>query len=156
MVYSYDRRFAAEEGLGGSAEFIEKLKGHLSIGDRQIMMRNKHSLGGSDSIYVNFINLPKGYGGGGGGAEAENNRISFWIHGFDKKDEHAPPPTGKVKVETSNSALYTSDEPSRETRVQMRAKSGTPEQVAKYLADFLNNVAKKVPPKYTHSEPPAS
>jgi len=148
-VYNYDRRIAAEPG--GSAEFMEKLKGYLSIGDRQISMRNQHGIGGADAVYVNFVNLPKGHGGG---AESENNRASFWIRGFDKADEHAAPPTGKVKVEMSNSALYSGEgAPSRETRVVMRAKTGTPDQVAKYLADFLNNVVKKIPPRYTHSNP---
>jgi hypothetical protein len=155
VVYSYDRRFAAEAELGGSAEFVTKLQGRLNVGDRHVSIRNKHSLGGYDAVYVNFVNLPKSKGAGGG-AEAENNRISFWVNGFDKKDEHAPPPSGKVKVETANPALYTGDEYTRENRVVLRAKSGTPDQVAKYLADFLNNVAKKVPPRYTHSEPPTS
>lgn len=150
-MYDYDRR--ANQGEG-SAEFMTLLESHLSVGDRQVTMHNK-SLGTSDSVFINFINLPHGIGGAGGGAEAENNRALFEVHGFDKKDEHAPPPTGKVKVEMLKSALYSGEgAPSRETRVVLRARTGTPEQIAKYLASWLNQVSKTVEPRFTHSTPP--
>jgi len=60
---------------------------------------------------------------------------------------------GSVKVEGSNSSLYKgAGAPSRETRVSMRAKSGAPAVVAKYLAEFLNKVARDVPPRFTHTK----
>lgn len=140
--YSYDRRVSSAQG---SEDFIEMVKRHLSIEDRQIRFKNESNLGGTryDTVYVNFYNLPKGSGSGGGGAEAENNRMLFSIEGFGQSDPHEAPPSGKVKIEMKVSALP------REYR--MRAKSGPPEAVARYLADFLNKVVKDVPPKLTHS-----
>lgn len=132
----------------GAEDFIELLKSKLKLNGRQIHFRNKSTLGGEryDNVYITFINLPEGVGGAGGGAEAENNRLSISINGFGKESPHSPPPSGKVKAEESVNAL------GREHR--MRAKSGTPEQVAKYLADFLNNIAANVEPRYTHTQPP--
>ena len=81
----------------------------------------------------------------GGGAEAENNRMLFSIKGFGKETPHSPPPTGKVKIEMMTSSLP------REHK--LRGRTGTPAQVAKYLADFLNKVVKEVEPKFTHTKP---
>src|SRR5208282_4067970 len=90
----------------------------------------------------------EGIGGAAGGAEAENNRASFWVRGWPGVGE----PSSKVRVENPNSALYQgAGAPSRETRVSMRAKSGSPAAVARYLADFLNRVAREVPPHFTHT-----
>ncbi len=129
---------------GSSVDFIAALQARLHIGDRQVRIRGEDFRGQHDAVYVNFINLPSGIGGAGGGAEAENNRMSFWINGFDKKDRAAPAPTGKVKVELANSALPRS--------YMLRAKSGSPDAIATYLADFLNKVAAEVPPKFTHTQ----
>lgn len=114
---------------------------------RQIRISNRHAPNRrrTDAVHINFVNLPPSVVGGGGGAEAENNRMSFWVEGFDREDEHAPPPTGKVKVEMATSALPRD--------YKLRAKTGTPERIAQYLADFLNKVAREVPPKFTHSTP---
>ena len=131
--------------MNGSQDFIDMLHKYLDIGDRRIITRNLHTLGGKryDSVYINFYNLPEGLGGAGGGAEGENNRMSFWVEGFDKDDPHAPPPTGKVKVKLSNSALPRS--------YNLRAKTAEPEKIAKYVAEFLNKVVREVPPKFTHT-----
>jgi len=137
-------------GWLGSADFIEEVQRQLRIGDRQISFRNHSTLGGSSyaEVYVNFINLPRSIGGAGGGAEAENNRSSFWVRGFDRSDPHAPPPRGKVKIEMANSTLP--------REIRLRGKTGTPQQVARYLADFLNRVVREVPPRLTHSSPDSS
>jgi hypothetical protein len=146
LVKKVAARFAAEGG--GSEEFIKAVESNLNIQGRQVRFDNESSLGGLryDTVYINFYNLPKGYGRAGGGAEAENNRMLFRVEGFGKETPHSPPPTGKVKIELSVSALP------REYR--LRGKTGTPAQVAKYLADFLNKVVKEVKPNYTHSTPP--
>jgi hypothetical protein len=122
---------------GGSEEFITLLQSYLNIGDRAITFRNKSSLGGGyDDIFINFSNVPKNLAGG---AVSENNRAAFWVRGFGKDDPHSPPPTGKVKIEAAVSALP--------REYSLRAKTGTPAQVAKYLADFLNKVVKEVEPR---------
>jgi len=138
-------RFAAESG--GSEEFIKMVESHLNLQGRQIKFDNVSKLAGVryDTVFVNFINLPKGVGSAGGGAEAENNRMAFSIKGFGKETPHSPPPTGKVQVEHRLSAMP------REYR--LRGKTGTPAQVAKHLADFLNKVVKEVEPRYTHTKP---
>lgn len=128
---------------GGSEDFWAALNRALKLDGRRIMAKDQR-LGRSDSIFINFINLPLGIGDAGGGAEAENNRMMFTISGFDMNDGHAPPPSGKVKVEMTLSALP--------REYKLRAKSGPPSQVAKYLADFINKVVAEVEPKYTHTK----
>lgn len=137
--------------MSGAADFEGLLRSALRFAPSRarVTVRHEHRLGGPkhfyESVYVNFVNLPEGAGGGGGGAEAENNRMSFWIHGFYGAEPHASPPSGKVKIEHANSALP------REYR--LRGKSGKPEVIAKYLADFLNRVVVEVPPRWTHTSP---
>jgi hypothetical protein len=149
LVQRVATRFAAEGG--GSEEFIKMVESHLNLQGRQIFFDNVNKFAPPKSryttVYVTFINLPKGVGGAGGGAEAENNKVVLTIEGFGGETPHNPPPTGKVKIEHRTSALP------REYR--LRGKTGTPAQVAKYLADFLNKVVKEVEPKYTHTKPPA-
>ena len=144
LVQRVATRFAAEGG--GSEEFIKMVESNLSLQGRRITFDNESRLVGNryDSVFVNFINLPTGKGGAGGGAEAENNRMSFTIEGFGKDTPHSPPPTGKVKIEMRVSALP--------REYKLRGKTGTPAQVAKYLADFLNKVVKEVEPRFTHSQ----
>jgi hypothetical protein len=135
-----------------ATEFAADLERRLNVGDRQVRVKVDTSWGPrkEESVYVNFINLPAGIGAAGGGAEAENNRASFWVRGFGPA---SAPEAAKVKVEQSNSSLYKgAGAPSRETRVTMRSKTGTPEQVAKSLADFLNGVVKDVAPRFTHTQ----
>ena len=137
--------------MSGAADFEGLLRSALRFtpSRARVTVRHEHRLGGPshfyESVHVNFVNLPEGAGGGGGGAEAENNRMSFWIHGFYGAEPHASPPSGKVKIEHANSALP------REYR--LRGKSGKPEVIAKYLADFLNRVVAEVPPRWTHTSP---
>jgi len=137
--------------VSGAADFEGLLRSALRFtpSRARVTVRHEHRLGGPshfyESVYVNFVNLPEGAGGGGGGAEAENNRMSFWIHGFYGAEPHASPPSGKVKIEHANSALP------REYR--LRGKTGKPEVIAKYLADFLNRVVAEVPPRWTHTSP---
>lgn len=98
----------------------------------------------TDQLFVNFYNIPK-RGEARDRAELENNRMMFVVTGFGRGSD-VPPPSGKVRIEMSVSALP------REYR--LRAKTGTPEQIASYLATFLNKVSANVPPRYTHSRAP--
>jgi hypothetical protein len=120
-------------------EFAALVQSLLKIGNRQFTFK----FNPSGQVFAAYVNLPKGVGGAAGGAEAENNTMRFSVSGFSKHPD-APSVTGKIKVELRTSALP--------NEYRMRAKSGTPEQVAKHLADFLNKVAKEVPPNYTHSK----
>ena len=144
LIQKVATRFAAEGG--GSEEFIRAVEAHLDLQGRQVTFDNVSRLAGTryDTVFVNFINLPKGVGGAGGRAEAENNRMAFFIDGFGKETPNSPPPTGKVKIEMRISALP--------QEYRLRGKTGTPAQIAKYLADFLNKVVKEVEPKYTHTK----
>jgi hypothetical protein len=129
-------------------EFVALLSS-LAPGDRRTVARFQPSLGGErggGSVYVNFVNLPPDVGGSGGGAEAENNRASFWVNGF----AHDPTvPAATVKVEQAASVFHRPwlGAPG----VPFRAKSGSPEVVARYLAAYLARVASAVPPRFTHS-----
>ena len=122
--------------------FIELLSSKQPT-DRQTRIRFNPSLAGErggGSVYVNFINLPPGVGDAGGGAEAENNRASFHIRGF----AYDPTvPVLKVKVEQSNNVF-------RRT-VPFRARTGSPEVVARHLSEYLAAIVKTVPPNFTHT-----
>jgi hypothetical protein len=123
----------------GAIEFVETLREQYH-GGRQLYIYHDQSWGSQkvDDVSIRFINLPDGVGGEGGGAVAENNRMSFWVLGFGANN--APPPSGKVKVNQSTSSL-----PRTHT---LRAKSGPPLAIAKYLADFLNKVSAEVSPSW--------
>lgn len=128
-----------------SDQFINLVKALVMPG-RRLKLRNEFSLGGVDGdVYVNFINLPEGIGSAGGGAEAENNRISFWIKGWPKNKADGPR-TGKVKIECANSVFR------REVFPMMRAKTATPEKIAVYLAEYLNKLMAEIEPNYTHTK----
>jgi len=99
---------------------------------------------GTGQLFVNFYNIPV-RSEPRARAELENNRMMFTVSGFGS-GQSDPPPSGKVKIEQTMSALP------REYR--LRQKTGTPEQIALYLADFLNKISAQVPPKYTHSRAP--
>lgn len=134
-MYNYDRRTAAAEPMTAE-DFVKEFEKLVKVGDRQVKT-SISTLGGANrpSVSVRFVNLPKGVGGAGGGAEAENNRMSFMIH-FDQN------PTGKIKVEQ----IVTFDR-----KYKMRAKSGHPAKVAKYLADYISKIVKEVEPEFTHT-----
>jgi hypothetical protein len=134
-MYSYDRTAAAEPMT--AEDFVKEFEKHLNIGDRQVKT-GISTLGGPNrpSVHIRFVNLPKGVGGAGGGAEAENNRMSFMTH-------FPTSPADKIKVEQIVSAM--------DRKYRMRAKSGHPAKVAKYLADYINRIAKEVEPKFTHT-----
>lgn len=61
-------------------------------------------------------------------------QVSGWA-----KDPAVAPSGGKVKVETLSSF-------SRDFKI--RAKTATPAVIAKYLSDFIADVARRVPPKW--------
>lgn len=99
-------------------KFIEKFKSLLQIKDRQIRIKKATSF-----IFINFYNLPVIKDG----AEAENNRMMFSIE---------IRPDGKIKVSQMVSAFP--------REYNMRGKTGKPEVIASYLADYLNKFVEKV------------
>lgn len=145
LIQKVAARFAAESG--GSEEFIKMVESHLDLQGRQISFDNVNRFAPKGHQYnmvqVLFTNLPTGVGGAGGGAEAMNNRMIFGIEGFGGGTPNSPPPTGKVKIEQRVSFLPRAN--------NLRGKTGTPAQVAKYLADYLNKIVKEVEPRFTHT-----
>src|SRR5438093_11858999 len=86
-----------------ATEFIDVFSS-MHPSDRQTSVRFQPSIGGKRGggrVYVNFINLPPGTTRDG--AEAENNRASFWIEGFDYDPNVS---VSKVKVEQSNNVFH--------------------------------------------------
>ena len=142
------REPAASSGMSAD-DFVALLRS-LAPSDRQTTARFQPSIAGlpvsRGSVYVNFVNLPPGGGHGGGGAEAENNRASFWVEGF----AHDPAvPAAKVKVDQSVNTFHRAWQGA--PAVPFRAKSGSPDAVARYLADYLKKIVAAVPPRFTHS-----
>jgi len=136
--------------MNSANEFMGLLDSHLSPlvdGERTVLARFSSSKGftnrpGQSNVFVNFINLPEDRHSErrGGGAESENNRMLFVIHGF---DEDASTPVASVKIIQSVNSL------GRGVK-DMRAKSGSPDKIAMYLAKYLNEIAEAVPPNLTH------
>jgi hypothetical protein len=135
------------QGMSATA-FIELLSS-LTPPDRQTRVRFQPSIGGErggGSVYVNFVNLPTSAGRAGGGAEAENNRASFWVEGF----QYDPAvPVATVKVDQSSNVFHRPwlGAPG----VPFRAKTGSPDAVARYLAAYLEKVVATVLPRFTHT-----
>jgi len=130
-------------------EFLEILNSSLSpLVDRErtVIADFKSSKGftdrpGSSNVYVNFINLPqeRHRQRRGGGAESENNRMLFWISGF---NEDSSDPVDRIKIEQSVNNISGSK--------NMRAKTASPDKIALYLARYLNETAGSVAPNLTH------
>lgn len=118
--------------------FADDVRRQLDVGDRQVNFTTRSSLGPTDTVFINYYNLPEGVGGAGGGAEAQNNRLLLSVR--------VGP--SKAKVETTVSTLQT---PSRD-RVTVRGRTGTPEAIAKYVAQSLNKISREVQPRFTHTQ----
>lgn len=138
-----------------STEFIEAVRARLDIGDRQVRFDNHNRFSDryGTTVFIHYFNLPHGIGGAGGGAEAENNRMLLAVNGFGR-GLHDPAP-GKVKVGLSVCSLSNPHAPPgadyKARRWTLRAKSGAPEAIATYVAEFLNKTAAEVPPRLTHT-----
>jgi hypothetical protein len=130
-------------------EFAQTLNDHLSPlvrDDRVVIVRFSSSKGFTarplqSQVFINFINLPEARyrQERGGGAENENNRMMFAISGFDTEETT---PVAKVKIEHSVSSFP--------RKYSLRGKTASPEKIAVYLADFVNNVAAENAPNLTH------
>lgn len=86
---------------------------------------------GSGQSFISFYNVPVTRGSSG--AESENNRLMFTLTELQ----------GKVKIELRVCNIF---DPQR-NRLKLRAKTGTPKQIAEYLAQFLNSVTATYEPK---------
>lgn len=101
----------------------------------------------SSYITVTFINLPtpRAKERRGGGAENENNRMLFFVRDF-----NGPPftlePVEKVKVEL----LVNNIVPRGDSYFNLRKKTASPDKIATYLAEYVNQVALNYQPNYTH------
>jgi hypothetical protein len=140
-TFGFNPRRRRNAGELGGLGFIAELRNHAPVTG----MLSTLPPSGSGQLFVNFYNIPRARQGERDRAELENNRMLFTVSGFGK-GPNEPPPSGTVKVEQTASALP------REYR--LRAKTGTPQQIAHYLADFIMRVNANVPPKYTHSRAP--
>ncbi len=97
---------------------------------------------GPRTATVRFINLPEARvkQQRGGGAEAMNNIVVFSVF-----------PTqaaGKLRVTRGADSLHISWK--KPVTTKLRGKSGTPEVIAKYLAEHVNELVAKIPPSFTH------
>ena len=132
-------------------EFLRLLDANLSpLVDRErtVIAAFKSSKGftnrpGSSHIAVHFINLPRErhQQRRGGGAESENNRMLFWISGF---NEDPSDPVDRIKIAQSVNSIQGAK--------SMRAKTASPDKIAIYLAKYINETAESVPPNLTHED----
>ena len=125
-------KVAAEEAMSPE-EFKKLLEGQLKPNGRFIAVSVAKPLANEQLVFVTLINLPEELGKKRD-VEGMNNRLQISI------DLTRP----KVKAEQMSSQLP--------REFKLRGKSGTPAQIAKHVADFLNKVVQEVPPKYTHTK----
>lgn len=126
-------RLASESSIVSAQDFKGMLEKLLKPNGRIVNVNTPKALHTEQMAFVELINLPVGKDGNG--AEAVNNRMLFSVSDFSQP---------KVTVTQLTSNLP------REWK--LRAKTGTPEQVAKHIATFVNKVVQEVEPRWTHSK----
>ena len=131
-------------------EFLQQLRLNLSplVHERALLADYSRGFSpgpGRGSVAINFINLPlnRHQQRRGGGAESENNRQLFMVWGFDADPDS---PVEKIKVEQSTNGIGSSSE----WAPKMRSKTASPDKIAAYLANYINEIASQFPPKLTH------
>lgn len=131
------------KGALTSAEFVELLNKELDAKDRILKIEGDRSGSmRSGQVFVQLYNVPKSENKG---TNADNNRWMWVIQGFDRKDPDMK--AVKVKIEESiNGAPF-----SERAKWKMRAKSGTPAQIADYLAKHIAKVVAEVEPRLSTS-----
>lgn len=137
--------------MQSATDFIHILNDSLNdmvVNDRTVIVTFSKGFvpgPGRGSLTINFINLPeeRHRQRRGGGAESENNRQLFMVWGFNETPES---PVEKIKLEQSvNGIGYQGI-----WAPKLRSKTGSPDKVAAYLSKYINDVADKFPPNYTH------
>lgn len=137
-------------------EFFADLKAKLSplvANERCLFADSAPSLGyegrGRGTGSVTFVNLPyeRVRERRGDGAEAENNRQLFFVRGFNSGPSSSEG-VEKVQVEqlVNNVGI-----PTGARSETLRKKTGSPDKVASYLADYLNRIAASNQPQFTHN-----
>jgi hypothetical protein len=132
------------------AELIAHLESNLSSlakDDRTVIARYEPGLvrgARTSSVFVYFYNLPfaRHRERRGGGAESENNRQLFSISGF-----HSDPDVSVDKVQVEQ---LVNNIGSFGSCPRLRKKTGRPENIAPYLASYINEVALTNEPRLTH------
>lgn len=115
---------------------------------RTVVVEPQSSLGpkgrGTASVFVTFVNLPTSRvrERRGGGAESENNRMLFCVRGFNDRPYEGEP-AASVTIEQLVRNLDST---------KMRKKTADPDKVATYLANYINDVAAKFAPRFTHED----
>lgn len=148
-TFGFNPRRRNAGGAMTAEEFMALVKSEADVRDRGLRMSFSPRSG---QLFVNYYNLPEDIIARreGGGAEAENNRFMFVVAGFSEgrtgAGQGVPIAATKVKLEhTINSGNHA---------YRLRGKTGSPEQVARYLAAFLTKIATEVEPRYTHTREP--
>jgi hypothetical protein len=121
-----------------SEEFMAEIRKNLQIGNRFIQIHN-YTLG-YGTVWIRYVNLPSCRTKAD--AESENNTVRIHIDGF-SEDKDGP---GVAKVSIRRASAYLN----RQTQL-LPGKSSNPQAIAKYVADFLNQIAADVRPNYTHT-----
>ena len=136
--------------MGSALSFIAELDRCLSSlvqNERTCHARFETPYRGSDqaTVFVHYYNLPEARHEErrGGGAESENNRLMFSVSGFGATEDAE---VSKVKITHTVFSLAGSSSLAH----SLRGKTATPEKIAQYLADYINQIAEKIPPNYTH------
>lgn len=133
--------------LGGQG-FVDVLRGALPEAMQNRLFVSLPSR--TDQLFVAYYNIPSP--AGRDGAEKMNNRLLFTVTGFGRGPDE-PPPTGKIKIEHTTAEGL--DRLGAERIVpRLRGKTGAPAAIARYLAEYIERVAREVPPKHTHSRAP--
>jgi hypothetical protein len=122
-----------EAATMGSKEFVKEVERLTNLNGKWMKLDNYNKFNQRyDHVIITFINVP----GGGQGAQAMNNRYQITVDGFGAGEDD-PPPKGKVKAAELSGAYFAKQQGLK----KMRAKTGTPDKIAKYVADYISKLA---------------
>lgn len=128
------------KGALTAAEFVELLEKKIDPKDRILKIEgDERGSMRSGQVFVHLYNVPKSENKG---TNASNNRWVWVIEGFDRKDPNIKAVKVKLEQGASEGAPFED-----RAKWKLRGKSGTPQQVAEYLAKFVHKVVSEVEPR---------
>lgn len=128
------------KGALTQTEFVELLEKKIDAKDRILKIQgDEKSSIKSGQVYVTLYNIPKSENKG---TNPDNNRFIFGITGFDRQDLNVKAVKVKIEQGPMEGAPF-----AERAKWKLRGKSGTPQQIAEYLAKHIHRVIAEVEPR---------
>jgi hypothetical protein len=129
-------RLLTEAEAMSSKEFVKAVERQVKLQGKYINLDNYNQFNHKyNTVIITFVNI-KGQPGSWGGAQEMNNRYQITVEGFGAGEDD-PAPRGKVKAQELSGAYFAK----QQGVGKMRAKTGAPDKIAKYVADYISKLA---------------